>query len=56
MQTVDQIIHAKWLITCSADNTILADHALVIKDGKIVALEPSATVANSLYGERDATF
>lgn len=35
MNSVDQIIHAKWLITCESDNKILENHALIIKDGII---------------------
>jgi 5-methylthioadenosine/S-adenosylhomocysteine deaminase len=41
MQTVDQLIHAKWIITCEENNRLLDHHALVIKDGKILAILPS---------------
>jgi 5-methylthioadenosine/S-adenosylhomocysteine deaminase len=32
---MDQIIHAKWLITCEQNNQVLENHALVINDGLI---------------------
>ncbi len=42
MQQVDQIIHAKWIITCEEQNKELTNHAIAIKDGKIVDILPSA--------------
>lgn len=41
MQTIDQLIHAKWIITCEEQNRVLANHALAVKDDKIVAILPS---------------
>jgi 5-methylthioadenosine/S-adenosylhomocysteine deaminase len=38
---MDQIIHAKWLISCEQNNQVLEDHALVIKDGIIKDILPS---------------
>ncbi|MES2217691.1 MAG: TRZ/ATZ family hydrolase [Pseudomonadota bacterium] len=45
MEKVDQIIHAKWLITCEPDNKVLTDHALIIHQGLIKNIIPSASVA-----------
>lgn len=42
MQQVDQIIHAKWIITCEEQNKELTNHAIAIKDGNIVGILPSA--------------
>lgn len=42
MESVDQIISAKWIITCENANRILENHALVIKDGKIKDILPTA--------------
>lgn len=42
MQQIDQIIHAKWIITCEEQNKELTDHAIAIKDGKIAGILPSA--------------
>lgn len=44
MQQADQLIHAATLITCEEENQILKDHALVIKDGKILDILPSSQV------------
>ena len=41
METVDHIIHAKWVITCEDNNKILENHALIIKNEKIHAIVPS---------------
>jgi 5-methylthioadenosine/S-adenosylhomocysteine deaminase len=38
---MDQIIHAKWLISCEQNNQVLEDHALVIQDGIIKDILPS---------------
>ncbi len=42
MQTVDTILHAKWLIPMSGEATVLEDHSLVIQAGKIIDLLPHA--------------
>lgn len=41
MEKIDQLIHAKWIITCEDNNKILEDHALAIKGGKILSILPS---------------
>lgn len=40
MEKIDQIIHAKWIITCEDDNQILEDHAIAVKNGKIHSIIP----------------
>lgn len=40
MQTVDLIINARWLVPVSAAQQVLENHAVVIKDTRIVALLP----------------
>ena len=45
METVDQIIHAKWLITCEPENKVLEDHALIIHQGLIKNIIASHSVA-----------
>ena len=44
METVDQIINAKWIITCEKNNAVLTDHALVFKDGLIKDIAPSSNI------------
>lgn len=41
MEKIDHLIHAKWIITCEDDNRVLENHALAIKDEKILAILPS---------------
>lgn len=41
MEKIDQLIHAKWMITCEDENQILENHALAIKDKKIIDILPS---------------
>ena len=43
MQTVDQLLCPKWIITCDDPNQVLLDHALVIHEGKILDILPSNT-------------
>ncbi len=38
----DLIVHARWIATVSADDAVLENHALVVKDGRIADLLPSA--------------
>lgn len=41
MEHIDQLIHAKWIIPCENSHTVLEQHSLAIKDGKILAILPS---------------
>lgn len=40
---VDLILEARWIATMDADFAVLVDHAVVVQDGLIVAVLPSAT-------------
>lgn len=42
MEQVDQIIHARWIITGNAKTAPLENHALIIKDGKIFDILPNS--------------
>jgi len=39
---VDQIIHARWIAPVAPTDVVLEDHALVLRDGLIIALLPGA--------------
>ena len=41
MQPVDQIVHARWLLPIVPSDQLLQDHAIVVNDGRILALLPS---------------
>jgi 5-methylthioadenosine/S-adenosylhomocysteine deaminase len=45
MQSVNQVIHTRWLITCEEENKILENHALVMKEGLITDILPSEKAA-----------
>ncbi len=42
MENVDLIIEAAWIATVDVDDTLLADHAIVVKDARILDLLPNA--------------
>ncbi|MHA7881369.1 MAG: TRZ/ATZ family hydrolase [Saccharospirillum sp.] len=41
MQTVDTLLHARWIIPVNPQRDVLVDHSLVINDGRILAILPS---------------
>lgn len=47
MEKVDQLIHAKWIITCEDQNRVLDLHSLAIKNGKIQAILPTEIAAKT---------
>lgn len=40
MQTIDTLIHARWIIPVIPENTVLEDHSLAIRAGRIEAILP----------------
>lgn len=38
MENIDHLIHAKWVITGEQNHSVLENHSLAIKDGKILAI------------------
>ncbi|WP_119394178.1 TRZ/ATZ family hydrolase [Salinibius halmophilus] len=52
MQTVDLIVHASWIIPVNQARDVLADHALVVDQGKVVATLPSKE-ANLAYQAKE---
>ena len=47
MKSVDQIINAKWVITCEEQNKILENHALIVHNGLIKDILPSTQAAKT---------
>lgn len=41
MEKIDQLVHAKWIVTCEDQNRVLEDHSIAVKDGKILAILPT---------------
>jgi 5-methylthioadenosine/S-adenosylhomocysteine deaminase len=44
METVDLIIHARWLVPILPKNTVLEHHSIVVHQGQIIALLPQGQV------------
>jgi len=42
MQTIDTLIHARWVIPVEPDDTVMDHHSVAIHDGRIVAIVPRA--------------
>lgn len=42
MQTVDTLLHARWVIPVEPDDHVLIDHSLAIHEGRIAAVLPTA--------------
>jgi len=46
-QNADLMISARWVVPVEPAGTVLEQHAVVVRDGRIVALAPTADVRNS---------
>lgn len=46
------LIHAQWLLPVDADDRQLRDHAVAVRDGRILAVLPSAEARRSVQAER----
>ena len=53
MTPVDTVINARWIVPVEPDNTVLAHHSLVLKQGRIVDLLPTAS-ARARYAATDS--
>ena len=42
MDTADTLIHARWIVPVEPDGVVLDHHSLVIRDGRILTILPSA--------------
>ncbi len=51
-EKIDTLINARWVIPVEPDDTVLDHHSIAIRDGKIVALLPTAE-ANKKYQAKD---
>jgi 5-methylthioadenosine/S-adenosylhomocysteine deaminase len=55
MQQVDQIIHAQWVIPVVPTGTILHDHSIAIRNGKIVALAATRDINAGFQADSETT-
>lgn len=52
MQSIDLLVHARWIITCEDNNQILENHAIAVNHGKILAILP-ANQADTNYQAKE---
>ncbi len=52
METVDTLLRARWIIPIEPHGVVLEHHSLAIRDGRILAILPTAA-AQTLYTARD---
>lgn len=55
MQTVDLIVHATWVVPVNEQRDVLADHAVVVDQGKILAILPSSQVSEQYHAHTEQT-
>ncbi len=55
MKPVDTLIHARWVIPVEPDDRVLEHHSLAIRDGRIVALLPTAEASASFAATQTVT-
>ncbi len=51
MQTIETLIHARWVIPVEPTETILENHAIAIHDGRILNILPSAQASATYQAE-----
>lgn len=56
MENIDQLIHAKWIVTCEDNNQILEDHAIAVKEGKIHSIIPGKDAEQKFDCPATSTF
>lgn len=56
MQTIDTLIHARWVIPVEPHERVLNDHAVAIDQGRIVELLPSAQAKEKFRARTTHTF
>lgn len=56
MHTIDQLIHAKWLISGEENAPVLSDHSLAIHHGKIIDIKPTAAIKTLYHATHEQTF
>lgn len=56
METIDQLIHAKWIITCEDQVSVLENHALAINNNKIHAILPSEQARKIYLANQEASY
>jgi 5-methylthioadenosine/S-adenosylhomocysteine deaminase len=53
MQSVDTLLHARWIIPVEPENVVLEHHSIAISDGRILALLPSSEARRRYRAETE---
>lgn len=53
--TVDSLVHARWIATVDSNDSILESHSLAINDGEITALLPTAEAKQRYRSDNEIT-
>lgn len=56
MKTVDTILHARWILPVTESDTLLHDHCIIIEDGRISAIIPSAQARQDFSASIEKTY
>ena len=56
MTPADLVLHASWVLPVDPQDAVLADHAVVIGDGRILAVLPSDTARQRYDAAREQAF
>lgn len=53
MEHIDEIIHARWLLPVEPADLVLENHALAVRDGRILGIAPSADAGRQWQAARE---
>jgi len=56
MKNCDQLIHAKWIITCEENQPLLENHAIAIQNGRILTILPSQQAEQTYTASQTSTY
>lgn len=55
MEHVDQLLHARWVITCEPSHLVLDNHSIAIQNGLIKAILPTADIKTKYQAQQETT-
>jgi 5-methylthioadenosine/S-adenosylhomocysteine deaminase len=55
MEHVDQLLHARWVITCEPNHAILDNHSIAIQNGIIKAILPTTDIKTKYQADQETT-
>jgi 5-methylthioadenosine/S-adenosylhomocysteine deaminase len=55
MEHVDQLLHARWVITCEPNHAVLDNHSIAVHNGLIKAILPTADMKTKYKADQETT-